>query len=198
MNKPKAEDHIFFIGHLEALVNDGDRGAIATLRRGLGKPPGSVREMDRYILPYLLPGLKASEEEPYYLVAALFAFWYQGRDEVVTCNGNLGKSLRLLVKEEAKKPGVKLEDVEKRIEKHLVALLNCHRDDLPHHLRQITSLLKSKEVPVNWVQLLPDIRDWERRGVQRAWARSFWAETREASAKEQDTGATAAGEAAED
>ena len=69
-----------------------------------------------------------------------------------------------------------LEDVQKRIEKRLVGLLNSHREDLPHHLRQAVSLLKSSEIPIDWRQLLWDILYWEHesRFVQQQWAREFW------------------------
>ncbi len=52
-----------FIGHLEKLVKEQDRGALAALRRGLGKPPGTTREMDRHVLPYLPPGTSEMQEE---------------------------------------------------------------------------------------------------------------------------------------
>jgi CRISPR system Cascade subunit CasB len=37
-------------------------------------------------------------------------------------------------------------------------------------------LLRQHDVPVNWLQLLRDLGDWEHpdREVQRRWARSFW------------------------
>jgi CRISPR system Cascade subunit CasB len=62
------------------------------------------------------------------------------------------------------------------LEKRFVALLNCHRDDLPNHLRQAVSLLKSEDVSINWRRLLKDILSWdhETRFVQQQWAREFW------------------------
>ncbi len=171
-----------FIGHLEKLVKEQDRGALAALRRGLGKPPGTAREMDRHVLPYLSPesGLPASatekQENAYYLVGALFAYWHQGKDNVApNPPENTGASLRALVDREAAEGGNR-DEAEKRTEKRLVALLNCHQDELPDHLRHTIGLLKSKEIPVNWVQLLWDIQNWyrESRDVQRQWARKFW------------------------
>ncbi|MFC1982978.1 hypothetical protein ACFLV5_04280 [Chloroflexota bacterium] len=47
MNTALAKQYLF-ISRLEKLVSDKDRGALATLRRGLGKPTGTAREMDRY------------------------------------------------------------------------------------------------------------------------------------------------------
>ena len=164
-----------FIDYLESLVNNKDRGAIANLRRGLGKPPGTVPQMDRYVLKFFSEEDKVERMWLYYLVASLFAFWYQGKDEVISDPpANLGYSLRVLVDREATADN--RNEIEDRIEKRLVALLNCHRDDLPQHLRQIVSLLKARDVPVNWRQLLSDIKHWERddRRVQKEWAKSFW------------------------
>jgi CRISPR system Cascade subunit CasB len=181
MNTTLATYHKF-IAHLERLIREKDRGALATLRRGLGKPPGTVREMDRYVLPYLPqdagshPAIREAWENAYYLVGALFAYWHQGKDNVIEkAPANLGDSLRLVVDHESVETGNR-NDVEKRVEKRLVALLNCHRDDLPDHLRHIIGLLKSKKIPVNWTQLLWDVQNWQResRDVQREWARRFW------------------------
>ncbi len=171
-----------FIGHLERLVKEQDRGALAALRRGLGKPPGTAREMDRYVLRFVPTGTKESQENAYYLVGALFADWHQGKDNVApNPPENMGASLRALVDREAAEGGHR-DDDEKRVEKRLVALLNCHRDDLPEHLRHVISLLKAKDIPVNWLQLLNDIQKWQResRDVQRRWARQFWRNFHEA------------------
>jgi CRISPR type I-E-associated protein CasB/Cse2 len=75
-----------------------------------------------------------------------------------------------------RKPEDKWKDAERRTEKRLVTLLNCHQDDLPDHLRHTIGLLKSKEIPINWLQLLNDVQNWQResRDVQRRWARQFW------------------------
>ena len=181
MNTALATHHKF-IAQLERLFTDKDRGALAALRRGLGKPLGTAREMDRYVLPYLPrdteipPVVREAQENAYYLVAALFAYWHQGKDTIAkNVPANLGDSLRLLVNYEASENGNR-EDAEKRVEKRLVALLNCHRDDLSDHLRHIIGLLKSKDIPVNWMQLLRDIQNWqwESRDIQREWARKFW------------------------
>jgi len=175
MNTTLAKEHPF-ISHLVNLVREKDRGALAALRRGLGKPPGSAREMDRYVLRELPAVATETQENAYYLVGALFAYWHQGKDDVTEkVPANLGESLRWLVVHEASETG-RWEDAEKRIEKRLVALLNCHRDDLPAHLRHTIGLLKSKDVPVAWTRLLWDVQNWqnESRKVQRDWARKFW------------------------
>jgi CRISPR system Cascade subunit CasB len=62
------------------------------------------------------------------------------------------------------------------LERRFTVLLSAHVDDLPFYLRQAISFLKSKEVAVNWNQLLSDLLNWDHPDhfVQKAWARSFW------------------------
>lgn len=174
MSTPKADDRRF-IAHLKRLVprdqgsgsrESGSRAALAALRRGLGKQVGEAPEMYPYVVP-ALPDVDEQQERTFYLVAALFGL--HPRD-VPTDDGrgvNLGASLSRLAGE-SESGGV---------ERRFVALLNASRPDLPEHLRHAVSLLKSKDRPLDWVQLLRDVRDWEHpeRPVQRAWARSYWA-----------------------
>lgn len=150
------------------------RAAMAALRRGVGKPPGTVAEVHQYVAPWLPPvddpfsPWEQSNQDAYYLVATLFALhqrdhWREGQD---SRRRNLGWSFRRLT----------TADDSGSIEKRFTALLNSHRDDLPAHLRGAVSLLDAHEIPINWAQLLPDIQrwDWEDRNVQRAWAQAFW------------------------
>jgi CRISPR system Cascade subunit CasB len=62
------------------------------------------------------------------------------------------------------------------IERRFSALLAAHPDDLDFYLRQAISFLRSKEVPVDWHQLLSDVLAWGHpdRYVQKRWAGDFW------------------------
>jgi CRISPR system Cascade subunit CasB len=155
-----------FIDRLKQLTDGQERGALASLRRGLGQPPGTVAEMYRYVEPFLgdLGGGARFKESAFYLVAALFALHPQ-----TTNKGNMGAHL-------AK---TRTENGAEALERRFTALLAAHPDDLPEYLRQAVSFLKSKEEPVNWLQLLWDLQNWEKRddpkfSVQKRWARSFW------------------------
>lgn len=154
-----------FTKYLESLHNGDDRAALAALRRGLGRAPGGAGEMHRYIVPRV-QGLKEWQEDAYYIVAALFGLYpsknWRAADGAKR-ETNLGASLAKL-KENA------------GAERRFVALLNSRREDLPEHLRGVISLLKSKEIPVDWAQLIDDINRWDRedRRVQRNWSRAFW------------------------
>jgi CRISPR system Cascade subunit CasB len=153
-----------FIGYLESVLKRDDRAILANLRRGLGRAPGTAMEMFPYVARFT-SALHPKDEDSFFLVASLFGLYpTPGWRKDEAQQNNLGHSLSLLKAQS--------ESTERRF----VALLNSTREDLPEHLRQIISLLKSKEAPVNWVQLLRDIRNWDRseRWVQRNWAKGFW------------------------
>lgn len=161
-----AREHSFVV-RLKRLVAEDDKGALAALRRGLGKPPGSVAEMHRHVLPWLVANERGDpwREDVFYLVAALFAYWHQGKDNSPANQPpNIGASLSML------------RDESDSIEKRFEALLNAHHEDVDQHLRHVIGLLKSKDIAVDWSQLLWDLRGWDsdERKVQRRWARSFW------------------------
>ena len=149
-----------FIAYLETLRND--RAALAALRRGLGHPPGTVASMYPYVVPWLPRHGHPRHVAAYYTVAALFAYHPKDGGE-----GNMGDHLA-----RTRRRGE--EDL--AVERRFTALLAAHVDDLGFYLRQAIGFLRSKEVPVNWGQLLADILAWNHphRRVQQQWARSFW------------------------
>jgi len=167
-----------FISHLETLREQEERGALAALRRGLGSPLGTVPAMYPHILPWAPQNRRA--EDACYIVGSLFALHPEANER-----GNLGTAFKTMKSLEERSGRKEHESLEKRF----VALLNCNRDDLPYHLRQAVSLLKAKDVPVNWQQLLRDILNWdhEARFVQQKWAREFWqGAVRETEAQEEE------------
>lgn len=159
-----------FISHLESLRED--RGALACLRRGLGKPPGHTPEMFPLIIPYLPSEIEPWRETAYYLIASLFALHPES-----TNVGNLGDHFA-----RARPPAS--EKTVDAVERRFVALLSAHPEDLPFYLRQAVSFLRSKEVKINWHQLWKDTLAWghPERYVQRRWATAFWGSSRQESA----------------
>lgn len=149
-----------FIGYLESRRED--RAALAALRRGLGHPPGTVADMYRYVVPWLSDDTPPWREAAFYTIAALFAYHPQSAGR-----GNMGDHF-------AQARG-RLGD-ETAIDRRFTVLLAAHPEDLDFHLRQAVSFLKSKDVPVNWHQLLVDMVAWGHPEgyVQRRWARAFW------------------------
>jgi CRISPR system Cascade subunit CasB len=167
--EPGIKHHQAFVSSLGALVARQDRGALAALRRGLGKPPGLAPEMDRYVVPWLRGDRPWRSDESYYLLASLFAAWHQGRDAPKIEEGATpGRALRRLAR--------RAQQQAPSIERRFTALLACHRDELFTHLRHVGSLLRAHDEPLDWAQLLTDLDRWDNpsRSVQRRWARDFW------------------------
>lgn len=173
-----------FVGYLHSLVEREELAALAALRRGLGKEPGTAPEMYPYVVPFV-GDITPTQQAPYYLVAALFA-WHQKdwpSDDPQRDNrnrNNLGASLARLRQEQARDRGDAVPDQGDSTERRFVAMLSSSREDMPYHLRQMIGLLRTKEVPVNWLQLLYDIRFWDSddsRIVQQRWASAFWSQT---------------------
>jgi CRISPR system Cascade subunit CasB len=156
-----------FIKELEKLKEAEDRAALAALRRGLGQPPGHTPEMHPYVVRFLPRDAYPNswKEQSYYLAASLYGLHPEkGTGE------NLGQHF---VQTLDPNP-----DYNQAIERRFTALLTAHPDDLAFYLRQAISFLKSKEVKVNWHQLMRDVLAWEysagQARVQKQWARAFW------------------------
>lgn len=153
-----------FVNYLKSLAED--RGAMAALRKGLGKAPGSVSAMYPYVAPW---AEKDTSYERFYLIASLFA----AGSEHLENGHSFGAALRLLVE-----PGKELRG--SGIEKRFQALLNLDRDELYQPLSRFIVMLKSKGVSVDYVALMKDYRWWgvpSQRGnksVQLRWAEDFW------------------------
>mgnify|MGYP001178292856 CR=1 FL=1 len=156
------------ISELQGLVEAEDRGALAALRRGLGKRPGEAAEMFPYVVPYLPEDRWA--QDWFFVVASLFAVHpLSWQAEGNTRDTNFGASFRRLREAKGQEEGDSLEN-------RFVALLDSRGEDLPHHLRRAIGLMKGEEIPVNWYRLLIDLTYWDHpdRFVQRQWAEQFW------------------------
>ena len=152
-----------FIQRLKELHEQDNRGALSALRRALSGRPAEQLEVFRYIGWRLPPHPQAQDD--YILIAAMFAYHPMSCDK-----GNMGAHFASLrAADEAKT---------KALERRFTVLLKAHPDELAYHLRTVISLLKSKDVPIYWTQLLYDVRYWGHhdRFVQREWATAFWSQ----------------------
>lgn len=158
--KPSRRDRLF-AGFLCKLVEAGQAHALATFLRGLGRPPGTVPGMLRWLGPWTLD-VTRRERDACFLVASLFAMHPSDINR-----GNLGTVFAQLRA---------LRGPSESLERRFSATLRACRDDLPLHLRRIVGLARSAGVPINWAQLLNDVKQWDYKGrpVQLAWAREYW------------------------
>ena len=166
MTQTQSERYERFINHLRSLATPGkeDRAALARLRRCAGKGPEEAIDAYPLILPWL-PTLYPDEEDAVMLVGTLFA-WHPAAGG----DGNLGATLRRLA---SRSNG----DLPPGFQRRFESVLETSVHELPVRLRHLVSLLAREGEPIDWMQLLLDIRRWNHpdRWVQRAWARSFYA-----------------------
>lgn len=167
-------------GHLAALANESDRAKLAALRRGLGQPEGWHPQVANVVNPLIhdVPDRKAPI---FYQVAALFGLHPLARRSGEAPAGrpverSFTHALHLYIQQQARESGRKPEDVKKPLDRRVMALLNADSEDVFHHLRYTTSLLRGSEIPIDWAQLIIDLNWWETpdREVQRRWSRAWW------------------------
>ncbi len=174
------------VRHLEELATRDDRAALAALRRGLGKPPGTVAAM----APYVEPFFDGAPDEAY-IIASLFGLYpHHQRLEHETSERiprrGLGTDLRPL---RWREDG----DEDLGVIRRFTALLDCDQDALPEHLRHLITLLKARRAdrPIDYIQLFWDLRDWDSpdRRVQKRWASGFWSRDQQAAGPADEPGA---------
>ncbi len=166
---PKPSDHaVKFVKYLVSLAERESRGALAALRRGVGKPPGTTPETFPVMVPWTAE-MNRTAADTYFLVGSLFAL-----NQSNCADGNMGTTFGQIRGTEG--------EAGDSLEKRFVALLNAHSEDLSNHLRHAVTLAGSKEVSVNWAQLITDLRHWDHpdRFIQRRWADQFWGRGSEA------------------
>ena len=159
--KDRANDP--FIQYLED--HRDDRAMMASLRRGLAQ--SRCAEVSRIVQCWLSEKSPRWLEDAYYSIAPLFGLHH---DDVVN-KGNMGNHFRDLCDDPNEPPP--------NVERRFMQLLASDANDLDDVLRQAVSLLKSKDVPVNWQRLLNDVGWWKqsadsRDRVRLEWSRTFW------------------------
>ncbi len=168
-NAPPQE--VPLVRHLIELAQRQERGALAALRAGKGKPPGSVSRMLTVIAPFLSadggPATRAS-----FITASLFA----GHPQHAPI-GSLGASLWKATMRDGNPEG---KHGEAGVEARLTSALDADPEDLPRHLEGLVSLCESAGVPINWHRFYWDVQgllgsneDYRNR-IRIHWAREFW------------------------
>lgn len=149
-----------------AVPEHENRAALASLRRGLGEPPGSVTDMYHAMPPFVFD-LYRSRKEAVFIVGALFGLHWQAP---------------ALDKGEPFTTALKLTERSESYEKRIQALLRSDLESLPTHLRHAVTYIRSKRdargaaIPVDWAQLIRHVANWDHpdRYVQQRWAEAWW------------------------
>jgi len=169
------EDAHKFVAELDEL-RDRDRGRMAELRRNAGETlPGHGTA---WFYGYLYSRHRQRYAEIYFLVATLFDLNRKPRE-----SGDFGFILRRAgstANQEAMKRRFRilLDAVFERIFDPLNEMTPWQDGggELAYRLRQVVKLLASKDVGLDWAQLLVDLCWWSHpdKRVQKKWARSFF------------------------
>lgn len=162
------------VGRLERLAENEDRGALAELRRGLGKERGYSTAAARIVEPTLRQQATRAQADAHYLVASLFGLHPHHADtpdDAAFAERSLGWSLRAARWRDGEE--------DRGVERRFMALLQAEADGLAEHLRHLIKLGVSRNdaLTIDYRQLLSDVRNWDAsdRHVQRRWAAGFWA-----------------------
>lgn len=150
-----------FIDWLEKLNEQGSK-PMAVLRRSLAFEPGQHVHAYPYVEPFVKDENNSWRREMHYLVAGLWAaHWRESRS---------GQALSLAKACAAHQ----LKSGSASTERRFISLLDSDREQLPHRLRQMISLLKEQDIDFD--ALLKDIVNWnhEQKRTQNNWARDFY------------------------
>jgi CRISPR type I-E-associated protein CasB/Cse2 len=167
-----------FVEKVQRLKED-DRGAFAELKRNAGNTLGEARGVAWF--PRLLDAEGFKDQEIYFLVATLIGL------NKFPGHGDLGHSCQQFWEKTRQQTATEAEKLKSPIARRFNILLDAEFDrvaggrvgggELAFRLRQLVKLAASKEVGIDWAQLLVDLRKWHVAGkpVQHAWAEHFYA-----------------------
>lgn len=181
------------VNRLEMLYKKRDRGALATLRRGLFDPldspalfqvVGSAIDEDLHRLEAereVTPWERERHTDARLVASALFGHYIQpfvatrnrpSTDSFQKYWQDMGASARLLRNAIENEGRAGAESLDQRV----TALINSHVDDLPNRLRHLVHLMRSHTVPIDFRQLVSDLVQWSQdpQPVRRRWARAYW------------------------
>jgi CRISPR system Cascade subunit CasB len=164
------------------------RAALANLRRGIGKAPGSIPSVWEWTLSDLPDQVLSQSGEPTYgewaihTAMTLYAFHQQGKD-IRTANMNtskslLGQGIRKLALARMKGQGEQEED--QGVVRRFQAIVTSNSmSELSSHLKGIVQLLKAADIPLDYSRLAVDLYEFQypqnRNKVRLRWGQEYYA-----------------------
>lgn len=161
------------------------RATLAKLRRGIGKPPGSIPELWSVTLEGLPENLSKKNEDPTFsewavhTTLTLYALHQQGKDLRNNCMNKEGESIGISIRKL-----IKNEDDETRVKRRFdAAATSDSLGEFAHHLRGLIQMLKAEDLPLDYPKLaeelflfqFPERRDY----VRLNWGRDFYSYQRD-------------------
>jgi CRISPR system Cascade subunit CasB len=169
------------IKHLKESANQSAvRADLARLRRGIGKPPGSVPDLWGITLDGLPDGILSKDGRPTtgewaaHTALTLFALHQQGSDIRADCmheeGATLGAALRRLIKSD--------DDVAAVKHRFDAAATSDGFVELSNHMRGLVQLLKANGVALDYAKLAEDMFWYQvperKDSVRLRWGQDFY------------------------
>ena len=167
---------------LERYQNASDRSYVraqlAMLRRGVGKKPGDLPELWGILFGDLpeeflsVSGEPTREEWAVYTALTLYALHQQGAQRSMQADGQrLGMAIRKLAGNDTDR----LKAVQRRFNAFATAR---SMPECLHHLRGLIQLLRSKDIPLDYVELAGDLYEFQTPDgaarVRLRWGQDFY------------------------
>ena len=171
MTKQTSAPKETFVGRFVERLSKLPRSDLAILKRSAGLTLADSRNAAGTFYRLYFGGANDRDEEVFFLVATLYGLNPRG------FGGDFGATMRSLVAK-----GMSRDAVDRR----MTMLLDSELDlidgfrpgggELAYRLRQCVKLAVSRDVGVNWAELLDDLRKWNHQGkrTQKKWARSYF------------------------
>jgi len=184
MNDAAAKMGAFVRGKIARLSGSpsesAGRAALAKLRRGIGKMPGSMPELWEATMAGFPEELSGRADNPSFgewaahTALTLYALHQQGKDPKEQCMHRDGEALGLAVRRL-----VKSKQDEARIKRRFDAAATAESvEEFSHHLRGLVQLLKAEDIPLDYAALAGDLYLFQisgaRDGVRLRWGRDFY------------------------
>ncbi len=160
--------------------NSAVKAALAKLRRGIGKIPGSMPELWDITMKDLPEELTGKDETPSYgewavhTALTLFALHQQGKDLKSQCMNKEGMTLGIAVRSL-----IKSDEDENRIKRRFDAAATSESmEEISHHLRGLIQLMKAENITLDYPKLTEDLYRFQfpeaRDSVRLKWGRDFF------------------------
>jgi CRISPR system Cascade subunit CasB len=161
VSSTRLERQTKFLESLYRRIKD-DNGAKAVFKRALSGEERHIRNTYSMVLPYL-EGIPKRQQKDWIFVASLSVYYPQAIREQ---QQNFGSSCRGLAN------NTQSEGTDRRFR----ALLDTALEDIQSPLTALVRQIKTKEVRIDYPQLLADLCQWEHPNqyIQDNWARTFW------------------------
>lgn len=159
--------------------NGSGKAVLAMLRRGVGRYPGELPELTGAFLNEMPEELIGYGAEPsyaewaVYTALTLYALHQQGQSHPMHVQGQkLGAAIRRLI------PSGTPEENPSVLTRFNQMAVSTDISELAQHLRSIVTLLRSKGIPLDYVDLAGDLYDYQyddnRVSLRLKWGRDFY------------------------